>query len=375
MKIVLAPNTFKESLAAPDVCKAMEKGIRAAGFSGEIKSVPMADGGDGTMDALVAATGGEIRSMTATDPLGRPVEATFGLLGGGNAAVVEMAQASGLWRLTLEERNPSLTSTHGTGDLIRAALDAGATTIVVGIGGSATVEGGAGMAESLGYRFLDSSNKPIRPTGGNLRDIRAIDASGVDAAIRGARFRVACDVDNPLLGTHGAATVYGPQKGATPEMIDLLEEGLSNLARLWEHDLDVQVKDTPGAGAAGGLGAGLVAFCRAEIVPGFDLIAELSGLDNALEGADLVFTGEGRVDQSTGYGKVPAGVARRAHAKSIPVVCLAGEVIGDVSDLHQIGITAILPIVPGPTDLQTSIQEAAGLLSRATEQVMRLRMA
>jgi glycerate kinase len=372
MKIVLAPNAFKEALSAREVCSAMEKGIRAAGYKGEIRAVPLADGGDGTIDALVAATGGGIRFVTAADPLGRPVAATFGLLGGGKTAVVEMAQASGLWRLTREERNPLRTSTKGTGELIRAAIEAGATTIIVGIGGSATVDGGVGMAEALGFRFLDSASNPVEANGGNLLKMNKIDQSCICSEIHRVGIRVACDVSSPLLGPQGAAKVFGPQKGATPEMVELLEKGLENLAHLWERDLGRSVANLPGAGAAGGLGAGLVAFCGAELVPGFDLVAEAAGLDGAMEGADLVFTGEGRVDQSTAYGKVPAGLARRAQAKKIPVVCLAGEVVGDMSELHKAGATAILSIVSGPTDRQTSIRETAKLLANTTEQVMRL---
>ena len=373
--MVLAPNTFKESLCARDVCKAMEEGSRAAGYRGEIKAVPMADGGDGTIDALVAATGGVTRSVTVADPLGRSVNATLGLLGGGKTAVVEMAQASGLWRLTLAERNPLLTSTKGTGELIRAAIKAGAETIVVGIGGSATTDGGAGMAAALGFRFLDLASNQVEVNGGNLLKIARIESSYVCPEIRGLRIRVACDVDNPLLGSRGAANVFGPQKGATPEMIEILEKGLENLARRWEQDLGCRAADLPGAGAAGGLGAGLVAFCGAELVPGFDLVAEAAGLDDALAGADLVLTGEGRVDQSTVYGKVPAGVARRAQAENIPVVCLTGEVVGDMSELHEAGVTAILSIVAGPTDRETSMQETAMLVSKTTEQVVRLWMA
>jgi len=352
----------------------MEAGIRAAGYDGEIKAVPMADGGDGTIDALVAATGGVTQAVTVADPLGRPVSATFGLLGGGKTAVIEMAQASGLWRLAPAERNPLRTSTKGTGELIRAALEAGATSIIVGIGGSATVDGGTGMADAMGFRFLDSASNRVEGNGGNLLKMKRIDPSTFCPGLRNIRIRVACDVDNPLLGPQGAATVFGPQKGATPDMIDTLEKGLENLARLWEHDLGRAVADLPGAGAAGGLGAGLVAFCGAELVRGFDLVAEAAGLDSTMEGADLVLTGEGRVDPSTAYGKVPAGVARLARGKEIPVVCLAGEMVGALSELHEAGVAAVFSISTGPTDRETSMRETAKLLSHTTEQVIRLWM-
>ncbi|HQO36228.1 MAG TPA: glycerate kinase [bacterium] len=374
MKILIAPNTFKESLSAPEVCDAIRAGILAAGFDGEIVSVPMADGGDGTMNALVASTGGEIRSVTVSDPLGRPVRAAFGLLGDGQTAVVEMAQASGLWRLFPAERNPMLTSTHGTGELIAAALEAGASTVIVGIGGSATNDGGAGMAQALGYHLLDANSDEVTGTGGTLYRISRIDSSAVISELSSARIRVACDVENPLVGPKGATRIYGPQKGATSEMFPILEAGLENLAALWERDLGVSVKDRPGAGAAGGLGAGLVAFCGAELEPGFDLVAEVSGLHKALKEADLVITGEGRVDASTAFGKVPTGVARLAYTAGVPVVCLAGDIVGDLSGLHESGITAIFPIVRGPIDLQTSMREAARLISLSTEQVLRLWM-
>ncbi|HPA48258.1 MAG TPA: glycerate kinase [bacterium] len=371
---MIAPNTFKESLSAPEVCDAIRAGILAAGFDGEIVSVPMADGGDGTMNALVASTGGEIRSVTVSDPLGRPVRAAFGLLGDGQTAVVEMAQASGLWRLFPAERNPMLTSTHGTGELIAAALEAGASTVIVGIGGSATNDGGAGMAQALGYHLLDANSDEVTGTGGTLYRISRIDSSAVISELSSARIRVACDVENPLVGPKGATRIYGPQKGATSEMFPILEAGLENLAALWERDLGVSVKDRPGAGAAGGLGAGLVAFCGAELEPGFDLVAEVSGLHKALKEADLVITGEGRVDASTAFGKVPTGVARLAYTAGVPVVCLAGDIVGDLSGLHESGITAIFPIVRGPIDLQTSMREAARLISLSTEQVLRLWM-
>ncbi len=374
MKILIAPNTFKESLSAPEVCEAIRAGILAAGFEGEIVSVPMADGGDGTMNALVASTDGEIRSVTVSDPLGRPVEAAFGLLGDGRTAVVEMAQASGLWRLSPDERNPLLTSTRGTGELIAAALRAGASTVIVGIGGSATNDGGAGMAQALGYRFLDADSKEVEGIGGALCRIFRIDASDVMPELFSARIRVACDVENPLLGPRGATRVYGPQKGATGEMFDGLEAGLANLAYLWERDLGISVKDHPGAGAAGGLGAGLVAFCGAKLEPGFDLVAEVSGLHKALDGADLVITGEGRVDASTAFGKVPTGVARLVCAAGIPVLCLTGDIAGNCANLHECGITAIFPIVRGPMTLETSMKEAARLIALSTEQVIRLWM-
>ncbi len=375
MKIVLAPNTFKESLPAQEVCRAMREGVIRAGFEGEIVLVPLADGGDGTIDALVAATHGDIRSVRVPDPLGRPVKARYGVLGSGDTAVIEMAEASGLWRIKQQDRNPLQTSTKGTGELIRAALNEGIRDFIIGIGGSATVDGGSGMAEALGYRFLDNASNPVKPNGGNLRKISKIDVAGVRRELRETRFRVACDVSNPLLGPEGAAEVFGPQKGATAEMTNLLEKGLENLSHLWEHDLGYRVASLPGAGAAGGLGAGLVAFCGAELAPGFDLVAESARLDDALEGADLVLTGEGKVDASTVFGKVPSGVARRAGAKSIPVVCLAGEVAGDRSGLHRTGVTLVSSIVSGPMDLESSMSNTPALVTQASEQIIRFWLA
>lgn len=372
IKLVLAPNAFKESLSAPAAADAMERGAKRARGDIVCAKAPVADGGDGTAEALVAARGGEMVRVTAGDPLMRPVEAAYGLIDGGETAVVEMAAASGLWRLREEEKNPLETTTFGTGEMIRHALERGAKTIIAGIGGSATTDAGIGMAAALGYRFLDADGNELKPVGGSMAKIRSIGADGVAPQLREARILIASDVNNPLLGPEGAAPVFGPQKGATPAMVRELEEGLANVARLWKAQMGVSMDDTPGGGAAGGLGAGLMAFCGAECHSGFDLIADFARLDDAIRGASLVITGEGRIDASTRFGKAPAGVARRAKKQNVPAVALAGGAGGDLAPLHEIGLAAVFSIAPGPVSLEDALKNAAEYIERATEQVTRL---
>ncbi|MEW6236352.1 MAG: glycerate kinase [Candidatus Omnitrophota bacterium] len=372
MKIVLAPNAFKECLSAPEAAAAMARGVLQARGDIDAVCVPLADGGDGTTEALVAARTGDWIEMTASDPLGRPVAVKYGLIDGGKTAVMEMAAASGLWRLTEAEKNPLNTSTRGTGEMMRDALDRGVETIVIGIGGSATTDGGAGMAAALGYRLLDGAGAIVESTGRGMAAVRRIDASSVHAQLKKVEILVASDVTNPLLGPEGAAAVYGPQKGATTEIIPLLEDGLANLAALWEKDMGATIGAMPGGGAAGGLGAGLAAFCGAEIRSGFDLIADYARLNEALDGASLAFTGEGKIDDSTRFGKVPAGVARRAKQKGVPAVVLGGSLCGDLSILHEAGIIAYFSLAPGPITLKEAIENARNHLERTAEQAMRL---
>jgi len=284
---------------------------------------------------------------------------------------VEMAVASGLALLTPQQRNPSLTTTYGTGELIRAALDLGVRHIVVGIGGSATNDGGIGMATALGMRFLDVAGKPVAPVGGALGQIHRIDASGLDPRLARLRCEAICDVDNPLLGARGAAHVYGPQKGASPAQVEELDAGLAHLADVIAADLGLDVRDLPGAGAAGGLGAGLHAFLGAELRRGVDLVLDLVGLDAHLTGADLVITAEGQIDFQTAFGKAPAGVAQRARLQGIPCMAIAGGIGERITDLHHIGIDAVFSLCHGPMTLKQAMEDGPSLLQAATEQVVR----
>lgn len=370
--IVLAPNAFKESLSAPLAAQAMREGVCRVAPGADTRSVPLADGGDGTVDALVSARQGERIHLAVNGPLMRKTDSHYGLIDEGKTAVIEMALASGLWMLAQKERNPLKTTTYGTGELIRDALDRGVERIVIGIGGSATTDGGVGMAEALGYRFYDNEGEAINPVGGETKRIARIDESQVHARLAGVQIDVACDVTNPLLGERGAAMVFGPQKGATPAMVEHLEHGLTNLAQRWQEHFGQAYEEIPGAGAAGGLGAGLIAFCGAQLQSGFDLIARYAGLHNALQGAELVITGEGKIDGSTRYGKVPFGVAQAAQALGVPVVAVTGYRGQDATELHDCGLHAILSVVPGPVSLSDAMNHAYANVADTCEQLMRL---
>jgi len=360
MKILIAPNAYKECLSAPDAARAMAEGIKKVLPDAELVLCPVADGGDGTLEAILDATGGQKAQTKVTDPLGRPIRAPFGILGKGNGAVIEMAAASGLHLLQPSERNPLVTSTRGTGELMAAAILRGVRYIVLGIGGSATVDGGTGMGRALGVRFLDEAGEEIPEGGGSLVHLAHIDDSKKNSGLRTCRIKIASDVTNPLLGPDGAARVYGPQKGATPEMVEQLEAGLARLSEVIKKDLGIDIANAPGAGAAGGLGAGLLAFTHARMHPGVELVLEEVGFHEKLEGADLVLTGEGRVDSQTSFGKAPAGVARAAKEKNIPVWCLAGIVEdGAPEALEKIGIEKTVSINPPDSSSEESIRQAA----------------
>lgn len=371
MKIVLAPNAFKGSLTAMQAASAMEQGIRTAFPEADILKVPVADGGDGLAEVLIDALEGEARIATVRGPLGGSVRATLCHVPALGLAVVEMAVASGLALLAPQDRNPALTTSYGTGELIRAALELGARHVVVGIGGSATNDGGVGMAAALGVRFLDAAGNDVAPIGGALSEIRRIDPSALDPRLVTVRCEAICDVDNPLLGPRGAAQVYGPQKGASPAQVEELEAGLAHLADVIASDLGLDVRDMPGAGAAGGLGAGLHAFLGAELRRGVELVLDLVGLDEQLAGADLVITAEGQIDYQTAFGKAPAGVAQRAKAQGIPCLAIAGGIGERITDLHQIGIDAVFSLCPGPISLEQAMEAGPALLQAATEQVVR----
>ena len=372
MKIVIAPDSFKGSLTALEVANAIKEGVKRVMPEAEIDEVPMADGGEGTVQALVDATGGQIITEDVCDPLGNQIQADFGILGDGETAVIEMAAASGLPLVPEDKRNPMFTTTYGTGELIRAALKRGCRKLIVGIGGSATVDGGAGMAQALGARLLDKAGNEVPRGGGGVEHLDRIDASQLDSRIAEATTVVACDVDNPLVGPGGGVEVYGPQKGATPEMVEKLDQYLDRYADIIKRDLGADVKKAPGAGAAGGLGAGLMAFLNAELKLGIDIVIDAAGLEQHLKDADLVITGEGMIDSQTIYGKTPIGVAKAAKKFNIPVIGIAGGISDDASVVYENGIDALMSIVSYPMSLETAIERAYELVANSTERAMRL---
>lgn len=375
MRVVLAPDSFKGCLSARAVCDALAEGVTRAAPRAALVAVPMADGGEGTVEALVDATGGRAVLCRVNGPLGDPVDAPLGLLGDGHTAALEMASASGLPLVSPDCRDPLAASTCGTGQLIRAALDAGCRDLIIGIGGSATTDGGAGMAQALGARLLDEAGHEL-PTlgGGDLHRVARIDPSGLDPRLRTARIRVACDVRNPLYGPTGAAHVYAPQKGASPQQVALLDAGLRHWAQVLARDLGADVAQVPGAGAAGGLGAGLLAFCGATLQPGVEMVIEVTGLASALRGADLVLTGEGRLDAQTAFGKTIHGVARVAAEAAVPVVALVGSLDPDPELPARLGLLAALSITTGPLTLAEAMEpdRAHGALAWAAAQVVAL---
>lgn len=367
--VVLAPDSFKESLTAKQVCEALERGMRQVLPEADFVHVPMADGGEGTVQSLVDATGGQFVTTTVDGPLGDPVEATWGMLGDSSTAVIEMAEASGIGLVAAAERDPRRASTCGTGQLVAAALDRGARTILVGIGGSATNDGGAGMAQALGARLLDAEGQELEPGGAALARLERIDLSGLDRRLAAASFVVACDVTNPLCGPDGASAVYGPQKGADEQCVAELDAALAHWGRLLEQDFGAGIVERPGAGAAGGLGAGLVAFCGADLRRGVEIVIEHSGLAEAVQGASLVVTGEGRMDSQTRFGKTPKGVADVAVAAGVPVVAVCGSLGSGVETLYEEGFDAIFPVIGRLSSLDEALEEAGGNVERTARAV------
>ncbi len=372
MRVVIAPDSFKGSLSAQAAAEAMARGVRAVFPEAELRLVPIADGGEGTVDALVSATGGRIAETRVTGPLGEPVLARWGVLGDGATAVIEMAAASGLSLVPAERRDPRVTSTRGTGELIRAALDAGLHRLVIGIGGSATNDGGAGMARALGIRFLDAARRELPEGGAALVRLERIDLLGADPRLAGAEILVACDVDNPLTGPRGAAAVYGPQKGATPEMIAALDLALARFARVAAAATGREVSTVPGAGAAGGLGAGFLLFTAARLRPGVEIVLEATGFDALVQGAALVLTGEGRTDFQTAMGKAPVGVAEVARRHGVPVICLSGGLGPGADEVLSRGVDALAGMAPAPMALEDAMRDAGALLEAAAARACRL---
>jgi len=369
MRIVLAPDSFKESLSALEAANAIEAGFREIFPDAEYVKIPVADGGEGTVAAMTAATGGRVVEMTVTGPLGDPVASFLGLSGDGRTAIIEMAAAAGLVLVPPARRDPRFTTTFGVGELIRAALDAGARRLVVGIGGSATNDGGAGMAQALGARLTDAIGRDIGPGGGALADLARIDVSGLDPRIAECRIEVACDVTNPLLGPEGASAVFGPQKGATPETAAILDAALARLAERFRVDLGRDVAELPGAGAAGGLGAGLVAVLGAKLRPGVDIVLSAIDFERVVADCDLVITGEGRIDAQSARGKTPVGVARLAERFGKPVIAIAGCVGPGAELVRDLGIDAVFPILSRPCGLGDALAEGADNLRRTAREI------
>lgn len=372
MKIVIAPDSFKDSLDAAGVARAIAQGLAGVLPQAELIECPMADGGEGTMDAILAATTGQLRRETVRGPLGEPVEAGWGWLPETRTAIIEMAQASGLQLLTTEQRDACRSSTWGTGQLIAAALDAGAKRIVLAIGGSATNDGGSGMLRALGLRLLDAEGQALEEGGLALSRLATLDASGLDARLGDVQVEVAADVDNPLCGPHGASAIFGPQKGASPEQVAALDQALGHFADHSAQALGEDVREFPGCGAAGGMGFAARAFMGARFRPGVEVVAELAGLDELVRGADLVITGEGRFDAQTLRGKTPFGVARVAKRHGAPVVVIAGTLGAGYEALYQHGIDAAFALASGPMTLQQACAEAPALLEARAGDIARL---
>ncbi len=372
MRIVIAPDSYKGSVSALGVAQAMERGLQRVFPDAEIGLVPIADGGEGTVEALVTATGGQFCQTEVTGPLGERVIAQWGILGDGVTAVIEMAAASGLPLVPPARRDPRLTTTYGTGELIRAALDRGLRRLIIGIGGSATNDGGAGMAEALGARFLDTAGQPLAPGGAALARLATIDPSGLDPRLQETQIQVACDVDNPLCGPRGASAIYGPQKGATPTMVAELDRALRRFGGIAAQTFGRDVSEQPGAGAAGGLGAALLWFANARLQPGIEIVIAATGLRELIRQADWVLTGEGATDYQTAFGKAPVGIAKVAQEYNVPVVCLSGGLGRDYQAVYACGIAAIASITPCPMPLEECMENGVTLIEDAAERLARL---
>ncbi|SMS10775.1 Glycerate kinase [Pseudomonas viridiflava] len=372
MKIVIAPDSFKDSLSAQAVADAIASGLAEVWPDAELVKCPMADGGEGTVEAVLDACEGQWMSAQVSGPLGDSVSAQWGWLAQSRTAIIEMAMASGLQLLTLKQRDACLTSTEGTGQLISAALDAGAQRVILAIGGSATNDGGSGMLSALGARFLDRNDQPLPRGGRALTELARIDLSGLDPRLANIRVEIAADVDNPLCGPTGASHIFGPQKGASPDQVLALDAALAHFADHSALTLGRDLRDSPGSGAAGGMGFAAKAYLNASFRAGIEVVADLTGLEQALVGADLVITGEGRFDAQTLRGKTPLGVARVAQRQRVPVIVLAGTLGEGYEQLYQHGISAAFALTSGPMDLEQACREAPRLLQERARDVARV---
>ena len=372
MRILIAPQSLKGSLTAAEAGAAIAQGVHTIYPKAEIEVVPVADGGEGTVQALVDASGGTIIQKTVTGPLGEPVPAFFGLMGDGITAVIEMAACAGLPLVPLEKRDPRITTTYGVGELIMAALEYGSRHFIIGIGGSATNDGGAGMAQALGSALLSRQGTEIARGGAALATLAHISTSTMDPRLQNCTVEVACDVTNPLCGPTGATAVYGPQKGATPEMVEELDKALAHYAQIIEQDLRMSVLKIPGAGAAGGLGAGLMAFLHAKLRPGAQIVFEAVDLEERIRQADLVITAEGQIDAQTAYGKSVGAVAEIAKRYDLPVLAFAGSLGDNYEVVYELGVDAVTSLPAGPMTLAYAMENAARLISDAAERACRL---
>ena len=372
MRVVVAPDSYKGSVSAVGVAAALERGVLRVFPQAEVRKIPIADGGEGTVEALVTATGGKIRQERVRGPLGEAVEAYWGILGDGETAVIEMAAASGLPLVPQERRDPRITTTYGTGELIRAALDAGLRRIIIGIGGSATNDGGTGMAQALGAKFLAADGTELPPGGGALAKLKTMDLSGLDSRLAATEITVACDVDNPLCGSRGASAVFGPQKGATPAMVAELDSALAHFAECARAATERDVADLAGAGAAGGLGAGLLFFTPAKLRPGVEIVLEAVKFADVVKEAAFVITGEGRTDFQTAYGKAPVGVAKVAKQFGVPVFCISGGLGDGADDVLAQGIDATMSICSRPLSLEECMRDGATLIEEAAARLCRI---
>ena len=372
MRILIAPQSLKGSLTAAEAGLAIAQGVQAVYPKAEIEIVPIADGGEGTVQALVDATNGKIIQQTVTGPLGKPVPAFFGLMGDGSTAAIEMASCAGLPLVPPDQRDPRITTTYGVGELILAALDHGSRHFIIGIGGSATNDGGAGMAQALGAALLSRQGTQIARGGAALATLAHISTSTMDPRLQECNLEVACDVTNPLCGPTGASAVYGPQKGATPEMVEELDSALAHYAQIIEQDLGMSVREIPGAGAAGGLGAGLIAFLHATLRPGAQIVFEAIHLEERIRTANLVITAEGQIDAQTAYGKSVGSVAEIAKRYGLPVLALAGSLGDNYRVVYELGVDAVATLPSGPMTLAFAMENAAWLLSDTAERACRL---
>ncbi len=372
MRIVVAPDSYKGSVSALGVSQAMERGILRVFPEADVRKIPIADGGEGTVDALITATHGTRHLREVTGPLGERVAAHWGVLGDGQTAVIEMAAASGLPLLTPEQRNPRISTTYGTGELMRAALDAGLRKIIIGIGGSATNDGGAGMARALGARFMADDGQELPDGGAALARLTHIDLAGLDPRLRESQITVACDVDNPLCGPRGASAVFGPQKGATPEIVAELDAALGHFASVARKATGRAAAELSGAGAAGGLGAGLMFFTPAKLKPGVEIVLDAVDFAGVVKGAAFVITGEGRTDFQTAFGKAPVGVAKVAKQFNIPVFCVSGGLGEGADDVLAQGIDAVMSICDRPLTLDACMSAGSALIESASERLCRI---
>lgn len=369
-RIVIAPDSFKGSISAKEACDAIESGIKRVSNNVDIVKIPMADGGEGTVQSLVDCKKGKLIYKKVLDPLGNPMEASLGFIDN-NTAVIEMASASGLPLVQMDKRNPLITTTYGTGELIKHGLDLGARKFIIGIGGSATVDGGVGMLQALGIKFLDERGFEIGFGGGSLGKIHSIDMTSIDSRINESEFLIACDVDNPLLGKEGSARIFGPQKGATKEMVEILEENLRNFSQLTQSFLDKDYSKYPGAGAAGGLGFGFISFLKSRLVRGIDIIIEETNLENYIKTSSLVITGEGQIDSQSLHGKTPIGIANVAKKYNVPTIVLAGTIDKNIDRIYKEGVTSVFSILKAPVTLEYAVENTFSLLSDISERVFR----